>query len=188
MEHTNEFLMGMFAAYMGCEVKDTRQNRIGNVNSINKTRVWYEYMNNNVVKSPIQNFAFYGEIKPILTPLSEITDEDAVEVAKIMLKKEDNWIPVRIERNEAYIEVVTKEEPDILDEEATITMLVRFWIQDNKIAWVWEYQRDNKVGIDDRRVPNIQHIIDYLRKKKYDCGYLHISSLIKAGLAVKSTK
>jgi hypothetical protein len=31
-------------------------------------------------------------------------------------------------------------------------------------------------------------IIDYLRKKKYDCGYLHINFLIEAGLAVKATK
>jgi hypothetical protein len=150
MEYTNEFLMGMFAAYMGCEVKDTRQNRIGNVNSINKTRVWYEYMNNNVVKSPIQNFAFYGEIKPILTPLSEITDDDAIEVAKIA--------QCRYQAIESII-IAGRE---------LVTIYINRQTNVSALSWC--------------------QIIDFLRSKHYDCGYLHIPSLIEAGLAVKATK
>jgi hypothetical protein len=152
MEHTTQFLQGMFAAYIGCEVM-LDNGQVKKIEGVGRGRV--------DLPSGISSMNLtrkFTEVKPILTPLSEITDEDVVEVAKIMLKKEDDWIPVRIERNKAYIEVVTKEELDITDEETIITMLVRFWEHDNKIAWIWEYKKRNNVGIDDKRVPNFEKI------------------------------
>lgn len=197
MTHTNEFLRGMFAAYMGCEVINTDEGNHFKMIGISGYFISVYEPPYPFCESEGDEYEWmFSECKPILTPLSEITDEDAIEVAKIMLSKDNNWKPVRIERNECYVEIVTKEEIDETDVDTTITMLIRFWIYNNRIAWIWNYKKGNNTGVDDRRVPNMQYVIDYLRspfrpdgtpKPVYDCGYMHIPSLITAGLAIKKT-
>jgi len=115
MEHTKEFLMGMFAAYYGSPVLETH-NYGDTITDVIDWEFLSRYKYNDV------------DGKPILTPLSEITDDDAAEVAKIMLKKEDDWIPVRIERNEAYIEVVSMVRRHIADTSSNL-VLTKCFIQ-----------------------------------------------------------
>jgi len=156
MGHTTQFLQKMFDTYMGCEILDARQNIIGKSVSANTTRVWYEHENNKVVKSITQNFALYGDCKLVLTPLSEINDEDAVEVAKICGFEYNNSPD-----SNAYFD---------------LDGLRNFLVED--VFVLGNFGIINSV--------QLQRLIDYLRSKKYDCGYLHIPSLIEAGLAVRS--
>lgn len=44
-----------------------------------------------------------------------------------------------------------------------------------------------KYELDGFQLGDVLSIIDYLRFKKYDCGYMHIPSLITAGLAIIKT-
>lgn len=80
MTHTNEFLRGMFAAYMGCECEITEtQDNITTKTKAKSLGVLSERLH----FAGVGLFVHFSKLKPILTPLSEITDEDAVEVAKI---------------------------------------------------------------------------------------------------------
>lgn len=149
MEHTNEFLMGMFAAYMGCEVT-TKYDEDGKTY---KT-VGVSFDEGNLqVQMPDGGTDWWNIpiCKPILTPLSEITDEDAVEVAKIF-----------------KYQVNEQDKLKFLGLELVDSLV--------------------KYELDGFMLRDILAITDYLRSKKYDCGYMHIPSLIEAGLAVKSTK
>jgi hypothetical protein len=147
MEHTNEFLQGMFAAYMGCkceitEIQDGTTKKIkSKMSGIVSERLHFDETG---------LFVHFSKIKPILTPLSEITDVDAVEVAKIA---------------ECRYQAI---ESIIIAGRELVTIYINRQTNVSALSWC--------------------HIIDYLRSKKYDLGYLHISSLITAGLAVKATK
>jgi hypothetical protein len=162
MEHTKEFLIGMFAAYMGCEVeyKDVDGKKIvaklTGVSVSEGLETTYKRKRGNV-SGDYLSFKPNGNhntdalhTKPILTPLSKITDDDAVEVAKIA--------QCRYQAIESII-IAGRE---------LVTIYINRQTNVSALSWC--------------------QIIDFLRSKHYDCGYLHISSLIKAGLAVKATK
>jgi hypothetical protein len=142
MEYTNEFLQRMYAAYMGCEV--ITNEGISTVHSISRIGC---HTHSDVRHS--RHYAF-DEMKPILTPLSEISDDDAIEVAKIA--------QCRYQAIESII-IAGRE---------LVTIYINRQTNVSALSWC--------------------QIIDFLRSKHYDCGYLHISSLIEAGLAVKATK
>lgn len=146
MTHTNEFLRGMFSAYMGCEMammpKSTRGYYMRGL--LYPERVEFEH------KGTMDDFNIRC-FKPILTPLSEITDEDAVEVVSI-----GGWSP--------------QNQGKMLD--------CRFNFNSNEFIANFEFSR--------YRVVLDFHVIDYLRSKHYDCGYMHIPSLIAADLAISS--
>jgi hypothetical protein len=153
MEHTNEFLRGMFAAYMGCgmAVNDISYGykSIGVISlSDNDNRVYMSSTNPQVIYDRSDSVAI---CKPILTPLSDITDEDGFAIVKMY---GGNLFKLS---SDSFFQVI--KDSDCL----------RYFIFNNV-----------------RELP--QPIVDYLRSKKYDCGYLHVSSLIEAGLAVKATK
>lgn len=151
MEHTNEFLQGMFAAYMGCEVMDVQNGKRMIFTGITfHEELLYYVDSHDSIHEEVQD---YVNCKPILTPLSEITDEDAVEVVSI-----GGWSP--------------QNQGQMLD--------CRFDFNSNEFIANFEFSR--------YRVVLDFHVIDYLRSKHYDCGYMHVPSLIDAGLAVKSTK
>jgi len=67
--------------YFGCQIEVNGQEHT--MWGIVPDGVWYTDGRTNRV-------AKWGEWKPILKPLSEITDEDAVEVGKIYYGKEDS--------------------------------------------------------------------------------------------------
>lgn len=79
----------------------------------------------------------------ILTPLSAISDEDAVEVAKMV-----NAL-------------------DIVSNLEYMTKVGKAYIKRNITTFPF-------------------FIIDYLRSRNYDLGYMHIRSLIDAGIAISS--
>jgi hypothetical protein len=152
MEHTNEFLQGMFAAYMGCEVM-LDNGQVKKIEGVGRGRV--------DLPSGISSMNLtrkFTDVKPILTPLSEITYEDAVEVAKIMkIPQHERAKLFGCDENNYYTigRHIRKEIIETCSDDG-------FYLQGA--------------------------VIDYLRSKKYDCGYLNINFLIEAGLAVKATK
>ena len=90
-------------------------------------------------------------MKLILTPLSHITDEDAVEVCNIVGERgAGNGKILRV--------IITVDLKIVLDFEKT-----RF------------------------SIPLSISIIDYLRSRNYDLGYMGIRSLIDADIAISST-
>lgn len=142
MEHTTQFLKGMFTAYMGCEVKSKLSGRL-------YSTVGISFDGNCLIQCRINDLVhlYPKDLQPILAPLSEITDEDAVEVARIAR--------CRYQSIESII-VAGKE---------LVTIYLYRSSNVSAIYWV--------------------NIIDYLRSKHYDLGYMHIASLITAGLAIK---
>jgi hypothetical protein len=167
MEHTTQFLQGMFAAYMGCEIT-TKYDEDGKPY---KT-VGVSFDEGNLqVQMPDGGTDWWNIpiCKLILTPLSEIADEDAIELAKI----DDKNCDYKFGNNRGFA-------PD----EYRV-------IFNGTASFVERYYKGRYItGVSIPMTPSLLTIeqIDYLRPKKYDCGYLHISSLIQAGLAVKATK
>lgn len=73
MEHTNEFLAAAFGAYYGCEVEVSHADDPDTV---------YTKLAQEITLSELEDGETAHQL--ILTPLSEITDEHAIEVAAIM--------------------------------------------------------------------------------------------------------
>ena len=132
----------MFSAYMGSPVLETHSDG-DTITDVIDWEFISRYQSNDV------------EGKPILTPLSEITDEDAVEVAKIM------EIP-QFERAKL------------------------FGCDENNYYTIGRHIKNEIIETCYNDGFYLQGaVIDYLRSKHYDCGYMHIPSLITAGLAIK---
>lgn len=149
MEHTNEFLMGMFAAYRGCEVYSKRP--------VDKYYLKGLDISNDILfVSQVSdhwdgNTGDIREYRPLLTPLSEVTDEDKIAIAKI----------ARMVRN-------FSERGDELARLLTSRDLI---FDTYKFGGAATYI----------------NVVDYLRSKHYDLGYMHVPSLIQSGLAISST-
>lgn len=167
----------MFGAYIGskCIVKQGRHNK-GNI--INCGAV---YVSQNNTYTIWDNFEQgYGsksfKIKPILSPLSEISDEDAIGVAKIIYQT-NGW----------EVELPIKGDFKILKRSNTGIMIgctndMNLIIgHHSEILFTDEFNDP---------YPTALHYpaIDYLRSKSYDCGFQNINSLIDAGLAVQKIK
>ena len=149
MTHTNEFLRGMFAAYMGCEAYAKRSEGKYYLKGL-------DISNDILFVSQVSdhwdgNTGDIREYRPVLTPLSEITDEDALELSKLYYSNKDSH---------------TIEMGRILIDHITTPHMAR------KVVW---------------SIFDASAIIDCLRSKHYDLGYMHIPSLITAGLAISST-
>lgn len=151
MKHTNEFLRGMFSAYMGCEVINTDEGKHLKMIAISGYFISVYEPPYPFCESEGDEYEWmFSECKPILTPLSDITDNDAVEVAKIA-----GVVSNYMERGCELIRLLT-----------------------NKDSIFDTYKFGGGV--------TYAHIIDYLRSKHYDLGYMHIPSLIAADLAISS--
>jgi len=119
---------------------------------------------------------FVSDCALLLKPLLQISDEHMVEVARIALEKDKDWVPLRVDRYpDSYNEVVVRVEPDITDPETIITMVIRFWEHNSSINWIWEHQKANMTGVEKRHLPNYGAVIDYLRTKSYNIGYAQYS-------------
>jgi len=169
MTHTKQFLQGMFAAYMGCEVINTDEGKHLKMIGISGYFISVYEPPYPFCESEGDEYEWmFSECKPILNPLSEITDEDAVEVAKIMTVATNcDWVGAG--KNE------------------TIRFLHLLIIGNKENN---DYDDNMALGFD-----VVAQIIDYLRspfrpdgtpKPVYDCGYMHIQSLIQADLAISS--
>lgn len=131
----------------------------------------------------------YRECQLILTPLGEITDEDAIEVARIILDKEVGWNPLEILRWDWCTRMIIRREPDITDAETTVEMCISILteLDESPIRWTWNYIKGNGTGISERNCPNVITAIDFLRSRSYALPYKGIN-LYQAGIAVKPEK
>ena len=157
MKHTNEFLRGMFSAYMGCDVINTDEGKHLKMIAISGYFISVYEPPYPFCESEGDEYEWmFSESKPILNPLSEITDEDAVEVAKIM------EIP-QFERSKL------------------------FGCDENNYYTIGRHIKNEIIETCYNDGFYLQGaVIDYLRSKHYDCGYMHIQSLIAADLAISS--
>jgi hypothetical protein len=95
METSNEIISKVFAGYLGCEMIFEKSGRI--------TRLFGVTIGNNdisLMDSDSLKSYNYFPFKLLLTPLSAISDEDAIEVAKMLdyHDSEDFSVKVFIER------------------------------------------------------------------------------------------
>jgi len=121
----------------------------------------------------------YSQCQLILTPLSKISDEDAVEVAKIA---------IGVDAKEPIIERCGDVRVS-MDYGISRTICVI-----RKAANQYEHGREyfyvhneTEQGAFNTSVFGTAKIVDYLRSKGYDCGHGSIPSLIAAGVAVEKT-
>jgi len=131
----------MFATYWNSGVQYTYGHPNENINNELSSDV----------KNAINNLKNirYKDFKLILIPLSDITDNHALEVANIL-------------------------ENDIVLE----------WGEELAIEMAKKIVNDMfKFPI--RHLEKYIYLLDYLRSKSYDCGYMNIPSLIQAGYAIK---
>ncbi len=126
----------------------------------------------------------YNSCQLILTPLDEITDEDAIEVAKMAMyhpsNKEDweniicSFIVDEITRLSTGVVIIAS----LICWEGSININYDGFIE------IKNEEGENEVG----GIWNYASIIDFLRSRHYDCGYGSIPSLIAADLAVSKSK
>lgn len=168
-KQTNELRRAAFMAYPEAEVvaKPYRDNR----ELTGKVLAHY----NHAVSAKFPEWQStadveYSRCQLILTDLSRISDEHAIEVARIILSKDADWSPISINRYPPYIDIIIKIEADITDKATEVTMVIRLW-NDNRIKWTWEYKKGNSIGVEDRDVPNVLAAYDYLRSKNYNLPF-----------------
>lgn len=114
------------------------------------------------IEVPAYNVINANEIincRLILTPLSAISDEDAVEVAKMaLLSARYCW--ERWGSNSSLLSVGKEIANDLFEDYGDPVLVAPKYLS---------------------------NIIDYLRSRNYDLGYMGIRSLIDAGIAISST-
>ena len=96
----------------------------------------------------------------ILTPLEKISDEHAVEVAKMLNYRTDIDMPELLEYMKDVINI-------------------------RKVGDVFGNIDSKNIADNDVSPMIILRCYDYLRSKGYDCGHGNITSLISAGIAVE---
>lgn len=164
MAHSNEFLAIVFSAYWGAEVfyNGTAREVFGvNANGLSLFTETDEF-----------EYAECGNCQLLLTPLSDISDEDAIEVAKI----EDKNIKYR-HRGKAI--------------EITNYFFIKSNLEDKVFIGIDRFYKEYYFGYSPLPLSASLYTVeqtDYLRSKSYDCGYAEIPSLITAGIAVKNNQ
>ena len=158
------------ASYFGAEVRTPdgdgvmtgiRKDVIGVARSNEFYGTWYDY----------------DQSQLLLTPLSKISDEDAVEVAKILipqcfLNTKKGWQVSRNYTTTGYPYIKIHHPKKVYSVQIDCT-LVNFDIDD---------MEDRVTASCDAKPVALT---DYLRSKGYDCGHGSIPSLIAAGVAVE---
>lgn len=154
MEYTNEFLARVYGAYYGSECVQC----VGSKQELKGTI------------SQLANLPFYerNNTKLLLTPLSQISDEDAIEVAKIAGITE---IAGGVIRGNGVIVIHSPSGRKLSVYHNAGSKHVSIRIKDK--------------GYD--VIDGAQNIYDFLRSRGYDCGFSEIPSLIEAGIAIDKT-
>lgn len=121
--------------------------------------------------------------KLLLTPLSAISDEDTIEVAKMLCQHG------KVDFTQHKVGVIGRSDEKVLVKIGGLFLHIYF---DGRMFATSE----DKPPADYMPIYNTQKIIDYLRSNKrpegtekpvYDCGYGDIPSLIEAGIAIDKT-
>lgn len=138
MKQTNEQLARIFAAYWGAKIKVAEYPYEYDIAILKDHSVCVGANGND-----LDMWYKLSACKLILSRLSDITDEDAIEVGKII----GYFIPAQLREGK--------------------------WLADN-----WNTQRS------DQPVAIVMQVIDYLRSRHYDMGFLEIKSLIDCNIAI----
>lgn len=178
MKHDNQFLARCFGAYMGCEVKVHQDEDLPTTGYLTGIHGEYEaevQLIEGYHASEEPTYREYKWTKLLLTPLSSISDEDAVDVAKLayslpLTRYPKSWVVRRSDRDFLYVESRRNDYSFQVD---LVECSVDIFRNDEAVT----------SGIPVRH----SVYIDYLRSKGYDCGYGHIPSLIESGIAIDKT-
>lgn len=181
----NKLTAQIAGAYLGCDVKHSTMGRsgIGKLTAIRKD-----------VLGISDEDDIYGSwintdyCQLLLRPLSEITDEDAVQVAN--MKKRECHTEFTVSNMQHALHQTSKDGYNILwidFQSFSINHAGHSQVHKHKIGistWgsVTHYYDGELSQVNDSR-----QIIDYLRSRSYDCGYGNIPSLIQAGIAIPLT-
>ena len=120
------------------------------------------------------------DCKLILTPLASISDDDAIEVARIILPahfvgRKTGWIVSRDNQVNKYTYLKVWNPKKVCSVQID-TALVNFDV---------DGEHDRETGQYDM---SPVAVVDFLREKGYDCGYGPFKSLINVGIAIDATK
>lgn len=171
--------------YMPCKITDKYANGV-QYDMVGIS----EYEGNLQVKMPSGDTDWWNIdiCQLILTPLSKITDEHAIEVA-LICKRDYHRHFVVSDIKSQYSETTEK---------GYNILWITFDSLSTNIAGHSDINK-HKIGISSwgsvshyfdgelSPVNMSREIIDYLRSKSYDCGHGSIPSLIAAGIAIDST-
>jgi len=134
-------------------------------------------------------FIGYDEIKPILRPLSDMTEEEAEDFALLCLNS--RHAPkdfITIERDEVQVELHKNDGGNLLDGDVEIYIEVSCRCMDGYVS----IMKDGRIGMSDesdtpseemKPVDSVEEKILYLLSKHFD-----LFGLIEAGLAIDKTK
>lgn len=132
---------------------------------------YHDKMNNWYVGKGVLNLDMIEYLE--LTPLSKVTDEDAIKVASIVLGKEIK--PIELINWDWRYNIIVNREKSIQEENVEIEMYVAITYDTGEIRFIWDYKHKNGVGQQDRHCPNSVSAYDYLRSKGYAVPYNGVS-------------
>lgn len=152
------------------------------INKETKAKFFALYWGNNVVCSHPENFEkCYLNLKP----LSQINDEDAIEVAKISLRKNQDWIPFEIIKWDWCWRVIVNREPSITNPSVNLEMIIKidFDVNENEIFFEWDHIHSKGIGVEQRHLPNAIYVYDFLRSRGYVLPWMGLSvdEMVEAG-------
>ena len=133
----------------------------------------------NLISIPIAHkFISVEYCQLILTPLDKISDEDAVEVAKLAISKSEikGFKVVQIRREDYSVKVIIE-----FDGKDGMGM---YWVNITSYGMPQFLKRVGST-LHELHYQFLQCCIDYLRSNGYDCGHGSIPNLIAAGVAVE---
>ena len=181
MSNDRKLTAQIAAAYFDAKVyiHDDRlhpSNKIQSIIGVTKTKIVYSESSS----SFFDGWFHISACQLILKKLEDISDEDCLEVAKILLpvpfeRRTKGWVVSRDFTITGY-PYIKIHHPMIVYSVQIDAKLVNFDIDNTE---------DRETGAHDMKPTAI---IDYLRSKSYDCGYGAIPNLIDAGIAIVDTK
>lgn len=156
MENTLENKAKFFALYYNQKVLKVTQNRL---DVVSKSWNW-EHSN------------FYLE----LTPLSQITNEDAIEVSRLCLDPKEKPLEVVEIINWDWLKkIVVNREPSLTDKDTIVEMYISFNFEDTEVKFTWDYNNSKGSGQLERHLPNAMRAYDLLRYKGYAVPWMGLS-------------
>ena len=154
---TNEEKARVFAMYLGCKAYDLYAERESVLTGVLSTNVALEYRGLSFSRN-------YNEAQLILTPLEDITDEDAVEVANII--RPGKW---KVKRHAQYIKYI-----DVIHDEYEYISINIFFLT-GKVTPYFDDKPTGQCTLDAH---------DFLRSRSYALPYKS-KCLFESGIAIK---
>lgn len=137
-----------------------------NILYVNKIVYPYEVGTNHIYRGD------YLELKDI----KDISDEDAIEVARLCLDPKEKPLEVVEIINWDWLKkIIVNREPSLTDKDTIIEMYISFNFEDAEVKFTWDYNNSKGSGQLERHLPNASRAYDYLRSKGYALPWLGLS-------------